>query len=93
MCEENTNQEARYRKIYSAPTLTMGLLKKGNPCMACKAFAASFGSSNTTQACPLNLYVLLDTTSTILPNWLNIHFIDFFKSAVKIKPQNVAATS
>ena len=35
--------------------LTMGLSKKGKPCIASSAFLASSAVSNTTQACPRSL--------------------------------------
>ena len=36
-------------------SLTMGLSKKGNPCIVLMASPADLMSANTTHACPLNL--------------------------------------
>jgi hypothetical protein len=62
-------------------TPTMGLSKKGKPCIVLNALVAAAVSVKTTQACPRSLKVLSATTSMILPNWPNNAYIHFLSSA------------
>ena len=75
---------ARVRVPALAPpslgTLTMGLSKKGKPCMVRRALVDAAVSLNTTQACPLNRSVFKHTTSKIFPNWLKMAYMHFRSS-------------
>ena len=51
---------------------TMGLSKKGKPCIEFSALVAAVTSAKTIQACPRSRYVFMQTTSRILPNWEKI---------------------
>ena len=65
---------------------TMGLSKKGKPCIEFRALVAAVTSANTIHAWPRSRYVFMHTTSRILPNWEKIVYRHFFSSAVSPAP-------
>ncbi len=63
------------------PARTIGLSKKGKPCMERSAVVDAATSANTIQAWPRSRYVFIATMSMIFPNWEKMAYRHFFSSA------------
>ena len=79
-----TIQVCKQLRSSSGP-VTMGLSKKGKPCMDVSAFVAAVTSENTTHAWPRKRYVLMQTTSKILPNCEKMAYKHLLSSATQCK--------